>query len=158
MKKLIPVLVFLGCLFFSHTDASAQTPQSEYRQALQTYFDLSGTTDQYLAMIDENFDYAGVELSEDTKNRIRKESLETLYDMLSPVLEETIAIEDLQKAGKIFAEYGRTERAYKMIYGESSLGKRIYEGQLKKSDEAGKIGTQWTAWTLSRIMKASDDR
>lgn len=109
-------------------------------------------------MIDENFDYAGVELSEGTKNRIRKESLEKLYDMLSPVLEETIAIEDLQKAGKIFAEYGRTERAYKMIYGESSLGKRIYEGQLKKSDEAGKIGTQWTAWTLSRIMKASDDR
>lgn len=138
MKKLIfTIAITIGCL--CSTAVSAQTNGDSYKQELRTYMESSGSTASFDTMVNQLFMMAG-NIPAEKKTEIRKQAFDKLVELMAPVYQKNISMEDLKEINKFY---------------QTPAGKRIAEAQPKIAVESTQVGQQWGMWLQSAIQAAA---
>ncbi|WP_462353944.1 DUF2059 domain-containing protein [Alistipes timonensis] len=138
MKKIILVIaIAIGCL--SGVAVQAQTNADSYKQELRTYMTTSGSTASFDMMVNQLFMMAGG-IPAEKKAEIRTQAFDKLVDLMTPVYQKNITLEDLKEINKFY---------------QTPAGKRIAEAQPKIAVESTQVGQQWGMWLQSAIQSAA---
>lgn len=145
IKRLLAISVFVivSCTVFGQTNP-------EYSKTLQKMFDVSGSKENYQAAIDQMFSmfqqqYPEVpaELWGELKTEFNQLSLNELTEMLVPVYEKHLTIEDLKELIKFY---------------ESPTGKKFAKTTPLIMQETMQIGQQWGIKIGEEFAKKMSER
>lgn len=137
MKKLIfTIAIAIGCL--CSTALRAQNNADSYKQELRTYMESSGSMASFDTMVNQLFLMAG-SVPAEKMAEIRKQAFDKLVDLMTPVYQKNITLEDLKEINKFY---------------QTPAGKRIAEAQPKIAVESTQVGQQWGMWLQSAIQSA----
>ena len=119
--------------------ARAQTTKEAYKQELRTYMESSGSTASFDTMVNQLFMMAGG-IPAEKKAEIRTQAFDKLVDLMTPVYQKNITLEDLKEINKFY---------------QTPAGKRISGAQPKIAVESTQVGQQWGMWLQSAIQTAA---
>lgn len=135
MKKIIfTALAALFSLGFFQVNAQVN---SEYKKALQTYMVNSGTMNSLGQVLDPMMAMMGGQLTEAQKEEITSRSIDALVELMVPVYESEISLDDLKEYNKFF---------------ETPAGRRISAAQPKMVTASMQASQQWAA-KLQQIIQ-----
>lgn len=138
MRKIIIVIaIAIGCMV--STTMKAQNTEDAYKKELRTYMESSGSTASFDTMVNQLFMMAG-NIPAEKKTEIRKQAFDKLVELMAPVYQKNISIEDLKEINKFY---------------QTPAGKRIAEAQPKIAVESTQVGQQWGMWLQSAIQTAA---
>lgn len=138
MKKIIIVIaIAIGCMV--STTMKAQNTEDAYKKELRTYMESSGSTASFDTMVNQLFMMAG-NIPAEKKTEIRKQAFDKLVELMAPVYQKNISMEDLKEINKFY---------------QTPAGKRIAEAQPKIAVESTQVGQQWGMWLQSAIQTAA---
>lgn len=138
MRKIIIVIaIAIGCMV--STTMKAQNTEDAYKKELRTYMESSGSTASFDTMVNQLFMMAG-NIPAEKKTEIRKQAFDKLVELMAPVYQKNISIEDLKEINKFY---------------QTPAGKRIAEAQPKIAVESTQVGQQWGMWLQSAIQAAA---
>ncbi|RGF04297.1 DUF2059 domain-containing protein [Alistipes sp. AM16-43] len=138
MKKFI-FLIAIAIGSMVCTAARAQTTKEAYKQELRTYMESSGSTASFDTMVNQLFMMAGG-IPAEKKAEIRTQAFDKLVDLMTPVYQKNITLEDLKEINKFY---------------QTPAGKRISGAQPKIAVESTQVGQQWGMWLQSAIQTAA---
>lgn len=149
MKRLI--FVFTLLLAFSSISFAQSQEEDSYRETLQKMFEVAGSEETYKSVIKQMFSMFKQQYSEveqevwvEFEKEFLKSSIDELTEMLMPVYQKYLTIEDLEAiivfyetpAGKKFARYTPVITQESMQIGQE-WGMKIGEGFEQKMREKG---------------------
>lgn len=138
MRKIIIVIaIAIGCMV--STTMKAQNTEDAYKKELRTYMESSGSTASFDTMVNQLFMMAG-NIPAEKKTEIRKQAFDKLVELMAPVYQKNISMEDLKEINKFY---------------QTPAGKRIAEAQPKIAVESTQVGQQWGMWLQSAIQAAA---
>lgn len=138
MKKLIfLVAIATSCIFCSAVNA--QTNNDAYKQELRAYMETSGSSAAFETAINQMFMMTGG-IPTEKKAEIRTQAFDKLVDLMAPVYQKNITLEDLKAINKFY---------------QTPAGKRIAAAQPKIAVESAQVGQQWGMWLQSAIQNAA---
>ena len=130
MKKIVLIIL----CFVSISFAKGQD-NSEYAKTLKKMFQVSGSEETYKAVISQMFTMfkqqypdTDPEIWDDFELEFQKTSMDDLTDMLVPVYQKHLSIDDLKELIKFY---------------ESSIGKKFALSTPKIMQESMQVGQQW---------------
>ena len=132
MKKIILTLA-LALFGFGVMQTAAQ----DYKTELQTYVKNSGSLGAFDQVIDQMTAMMGGQLNDEQKAEIKTRAVDSLVDLMVPMYQEAISLDDL--------------KAYNQFF-ETPAGKRIAEAQPKMVNASMQLGQQW-AGQLQQIIQ-----
>ena len=138
MKKFI-FLIAIAIGSMVCTAARAQTTKEAYKQELRSYMESSGSTASFDTMVNQLFMMAGG-IPAEKKAEIRTQAFDKLVDLMTPVYQKNITLEDLKEINKFY---------------QTPAGKRISGAQPKIAVESTQVGQQWGMWLQSAIQTAA---
>lgn len=138
MRKIIIVIaIAIGCMV--STTMKAQNTEDAYKKELRTYMESSGSTASFDTMVNQLFMMAG-NMPAEKKTEIRKQAFDKLVELMAPVYQKNISMEDLKEINKFY---------------QTPAGKRIAEAQPKIAVESTQVGQQWGMWLQSAFQTAA---
>lgn len=138
MRKIIILITFvMGCMV--STAIRAQNTEDVYKQELRTYMTTSGSSASFETVISQLFMMAG-SIPAEKKAEIRTQAFDKLVDLMTPVYQKNITLEDLKEINKFY---------------QTPAGKRIAEAQPKIAVESTQVGQQWGMWLQSAIQSVA---
>ena len=134
MKKMILVLVL--AMFGFGVQAKAQVNE-EYKTELQAYILNAGAMGSFDQAVDQMLMMMGGQLSDAQKAEIKTRSMDSFIDLLVPVYEKEISIDDLREMNRFYM---------------TPAGKRIAEAQVNVSMGTMQVAQQWST-QLQQIVQ-----
>ena len=131
MKKISStlILILISCFL------SFAQNENEYKETLKTMFEISGSEDTYQAAITQVFSiFKGqyAEVKEETWTELEKEfqntSMDDLIDLLAPVYQKHLTIDDLKELIKFY---------------ETPVGKKFASKTPFITQESMQVGQEW---------------
>lgn len=142
MKKLLFLLAF-GFIF--SIQSMAQTKDAAYKKALLEMFVASGSDEAYksaikqmMSMFKDNYKDVPAKFWEEAEAEMLKSSIEDLAEMLVPVYQKHLTLEDLQEMTKFY---------------NTPVGKKYAKSTGPIMQESMKVGGEWGKKIGEKIAK-----
>lgn len=135
MKKII-LLLTLALFGIGVSQANAQVNET-YKKELTDFLEYSGSMESFSMTIDQLLTMMGGTLNDEQKEQLMEKAYDSLFDLLVPVYEKEIALDDLKEFNKFY---------------QTPAGKRIAAAQGNIIKGAMQIGQQW-AIVLQKLVQ-----